>query len=136
MRKLNNEEIKMLETLRNDKDLQFKGLLRQFIIGNTYEPKYKVGDFVLITDLSTTIYGNRAKDIKAQITAIDYFLREKGKEYITYEAIALNEEGEDFFLCAEESINGQPQQRYISGKAEDNINHFEKKSKYRQTTSM
>lgn len=135
-RKLTPQEIKMLRNLYNDKDLQFKGLLRQFILGNTYKPKYKIGDFVKITDLSTRIYGNVAKEIKCQITEINYFLREKGEEYITYSAIALDQDGNDYFMCAEESLNGKPQKRHITKKCKDNINVIKKKSKYSQSTDF
>lgn len=135
-RKLTAEEVKTLETLYKDDGLIFKGLIRRFILANTYEPKYKVGDYVLITDRSTQIYGNRAINIKCKITELHYWLQDKGKECITYSAIALDESGNDYFLCAEESINGEPQQRYISGRCTDNINHFEKKSQHRQSTDL
>ena len=135
-RKLTEQEVKMLKELYKDKELLGKGLIRQFILMNTYEPHYKVGDYVKITDLSTTLYGNRARDIKCKITQIDFWFRDKGKEMITYEAVALDQDGHEFFMCAEESLNGTPQSRHITGRCDDNINVIEKKSKYSQATDM
>ena len=125
-----------LETLYKDETLNGRGLVRQFIILNTYKPKYNIGEFVEITDeTSHRVWGNRIINVKAKITEIHWFLRDKGEEHICYSAIALDQFGNDIYLCAEESIDGSFQERRITGRAKDNKNVFEKKDKYIQCCS-
>ena len=135
MRKLTKEEKAFLDKLYADKELQFRGYVRQFIITNTYEPKYKVGECVRVTiDRGEYIYGKPIKNVKAKITEILFFTEAKGKECITYVGTAL-EKGtkNDFQVCAEERVDGTPTNRHIIGKAEDNLNTFEKRTDTKQS---
>lgn len=136
MRKLTNEERALLETLYNDSELIGRGNIRKFLIANTYEPKYKIGDFVMITDTSTTLHGNRAVNIKTKIEEIRYWLNDKGKETITYCGTAKDQHGNTYFMCAEESIHGKPTERHITARCTDNLNEIEIKSKHKQATNF
>jgi len=135
MRKLTKEEKAFLDKLYADKELQFRGYVRQFIITNTYEPKYKVGDFVRVSvDRGEYIYGKPIRDVKAQIYEILWFTDTKGAETITYGCTAL-EKGtkNDFHIFVEERIDGTPTPRHIIGKATDNLNTFEKRTDTKQS---
>lgn len=135
MRKLTKEEKAFLDKLYADKELQFRGYVRQFIITNTYKPKYKIGDFVRVSvDRGEYIYGKPIHNVKMKITEILWFTDTKGKETITYCGTALEKGTDnDFHICAEERMNGLPTNRHIIGKAEDNLNTFEKKSDIEQS---
>ena len=61
MRKLTKEEKAFLDKLYADKELQFRGYVRQFIITNTYTPKYKIGECVRV---SVDIYGKPIRNVK------------------------------------------------------------------------
>ena len=135
MRKLTQEEKAFLNKLYEDRGLIFNRYVRMFIVANTYEPKYKVGDFVRVSvDRGEYIYGKPIRNVKAQINEILWWLDKKGEEHITYSCTAL-EKGtdKDFCVCAEERMNGLPTNRHIIGKAEDNLNTFEKKSDIEQS---
>lgn len=137
MRKLKKKEIELLTKLKEDNDLSGRGHLRAFIIRNTYEPKYKVGDYVKVTDNTYSyIWGNRIVNVNAEITEIKWWLQEKGKEFVQYSCIAYDQDGKDYFLCAEESIDGSYQSRHITGRSRTNKNKFEKKTKYSQSTEV
>lgn len=136
-RKLTKNEIKLLEQLRVDDELNGRGLIRQFIIVNTYEPKYKVGDYVKITcDCHEYIWGNRVVEVNAQIKEIRYWVRDKDKEFVQYICKAKDNFGYEHHLCAEESIHGYYQDRHIDGLSNTDQNTFEKKDKYSQSCSM
>lgn len=135
-RTLNEKEKELLEKLYSDKELSGRGSIRKFIIRNTYQPKYKIGDFVTITDNNNHfIWGNRIINVKAKIVEIDWWLNDKDEEYVQYECIALDQDGGEFTLFAEESIHGHYQSRRITGTCKDNKNIFEKKNKYVQSCS-
>lgn len=137
MRKLTQQELDLLNKLYQDKELSFRGSIREFIIRNTYEPKYKVGDYVKVTSLGSYIWGNPVIEVNAEIKEILWFLDEKGKEQITYGMYAYDQDGKDHYICAEENIkNGQSQSRLIIGKSDTNMNYFKKKSEYSQSTSL
>ena len=124
-RKLTKEEVELLKKLQEDKDLNFRGFIRQFIICNTYEPKYKVGDFVKVTDTNYCyIHGERINGLNAKVTAINWWVRDKGQEFVQYELEILDQNGKDHFACAEESIYGYYQPRHIDGPSDTNVNHF------------
>ena len=126
-RKLTEQELQLLDKLYNDKELQFRGFIRKFKIANTYEPKYKIGDFVKVTDDTFTyICGERIRDLNAKVTDINWWLNDKGEEFVQYELEILDQKGRDHFACAEESINGQWQKRRITGTSDTNVNHFKK----------
>lgn len=136
-RTLNKKEKELLERLYSDKELNGRGFIRKFIIRNTYEPKYKVGDFVKITDDSYHyIWGNRIVNVKAKVVNIDWWLNDKGQECVQYECVALDQDGKEITLFAEESINGNYQKRHITGRCKDNNNVFAKKSEYSQSCSL
>ena len=136
-RKLNKKEKGFLENLHNDQELSGRGLISKIIIRNTYQPKYKIGDCVTITDDSYSyIWGNRIVNVKAKIVDIDWWLNDKDKEYVQYECIALDQDGMEHTLFAEESIYSHFQSRRVTGKCKDNKNVFEKKSKHSQSCSM
>jgi hypothetical protein len=135
MRKLTQEEKAFLDKLYADKELRFRGYIRQFIITNTYEPKYKVGECVRVTiDNGEYIYGKPIRNVKMKITEILWFTDTKGTETITYGGIALEKgTNNDFYICAEERIDGTPTNRHIIGKATDNLNTFEKRNDTKQS---
>ena len=136
MRKLTNEERALLKTLYKDRELIARGNIRKFLIANTYEPKYSVGDFVMITDTSTTLHGNRAVNIKTKIEEIRFWLEDKGEELIQYSGTAKDQHGNTYCMVAEESIHGKPTQRHIVGRCTDNLNELEIKSQHKQATSF
>ena len=99
------------------------------IICNTYEPKYKVGDFVKVTDTSRVfICGQRVKNLNARVVKIGWVTREKDGEYITYELAVLDQRGREHCAFAEEPIgNAVPQyalERFITGKSDTDKNNF------------
>lgn len=125
MRKLTKEELELLKKFQEDNELSAKGLIRQFIIRNTYEPKFKVGDFVKVTEeCNSYICGKRIKGLNAKVKAINWWLREAGKEFVQYELEVLDQDGKDHFACAEESIHGYYTERHIDGPSDTNINIF------------
>lgn len=131
MRELTKQEIEFLTKLYKDKDLEYRGCIRKFILRHTYKPKYKVGDFVKITDDSFSyIWGCRIVNVKCEIKAINWWLNDKGQEFIQYECEAIDQFDNDHLVIAEESINGQYQKRHITGVCKDNKNVFEKKSQF------
>ncbi len=130
MRKLSKKEQGILEELANDTELGFRGLLRRFILGNTYKPKYKVGDYVKITDNSLTyICGERIKNLNARVVKIGWATREKDGEYITYELAVLDQYGREHCAFAEEPIGKAVKQyvldRFITGKSDTDRNNFD-----------
>lgn len=134
MRKLTKEEKAFLDKLYADKELRFRGDIRQFIIGNTYEPKYKVGDFVKVTDTSRVfICGQRVKNLNARVVKIGWATREKDGEYITYELAVLDQHGREHCAFAEEPIGKAVKQyvldRFITGKSDTDKNNFADTSK-------
>lgn len=135
MRKLTKEEKVFLDKLYADKDLCFRGYVRQFIIANTYEPKYKVGDCVRVSvDRGEYIYGKLIQNVKMRIDEILFFTDKKGEETITYCGTALEKgTNKDFCVCAEERVDGAPTNRHILGKATDNLNVFEKRNDIAQS---
>lgn len=135
MRKLTQEEKAFLDKLYADKELQFRGYVRQFIIANTYTPKYKVGECVRVSvDRGEYIYGKPIRNVKAKINEILWWLDKKGEETITYGCTALEKgTNKEFCVCAEERMNGLPTNRHIIGKATDNLNTFEKRNDIEQS---
>ena len=119
------------QKLYDNQELQGRGLIRKFIIRNTYEPKYKVGDYVKVTDDTRCyILGNRIVNVNARVDEISWWLNDKGKECIHYDLYAIDQFGKDHFLCAEESIDGSYQARRIVGKSKTDKNTFKTKCNY------
>lgn len=137
-RKLTHQEIVMLDKLYSDKSLENRGAIRRFIIRNTYEPKYKIGDCVIVSvDRGEYIYGKLIQGVKMKIEEINWWLSDKGDEHVQYCGTALEEgTNKNFYIVAEESIHGYHTQRHIDGPADNNINVFQKKNDIRQSTSV
>ena len=95
----------------------------------------KIGECVRVSvDRGEYIYGKPIRNVKMKITEILWFTDTKGKETITYCGTALEKgTNNDFHICAEERMNGLPTNRHIIGRAEDNLNTFEKKSDIEQS---
>lgn len=132
-RKLTKKELEFLKELSNDKELKFKGFLKRFIIGNTYKPKYKVGDYVKVYDSGHYIYGNPCTSVNAKIVEIGYMIGsgiELDNICVQYECVAYDQFGNDHTLFVEESVNGYYEKRHIIGLSNTDQNTFEKKSKY------
>ena len=138
MRKLTNQELKTLKSLMNDSELKGKGFLNSFILRNTYEPKYKLGDYVVFTELGSVIKGNRVRDFNGQITKISYCVSPmlQGEEYIQYEIYAKDQNGEKYFCCCEEYLNGKKGDRFISRKTNTDINVIDAKSDIKQASYL
>lgn len=135
-KKLTKKQIEMLEQLRADKEINGRGYLRMFLIRNTYEPKYKVGDFVKITDTSSRIWGNTVIDVNARIDEINWWITDKGNECVQYCCTAYDQFGQDHLVCAEESIHGYYEKRHITGRSSTDQNVFEKKNKVSDSCSI
>jgi hypothetical protein len=129
MRKLTKEEKAFLDKLYADNELQFRCFARQFIIANTYAPKYKVGECVKVTDTTRTyICGQRIKNLNARVVKIGWCLRDKDREYITYELAVLDQHGREHCAFAEEPIGNAVLtfvlDRFITGKSDTDRNNF------------
>lgn len=139
-RKLTKQEQDFLNALCDDKELMAKGFIRRFIIRNTYEPKYKVGDYVKVTDDTCSyIWGNRVVGVNAKIVEINWLIGsgiDKGKECVQYECIAYDQFGNDHYVVAEESIYGNYEKRHIDCLSDTDQNTFEKKSKASDSISL
>ena len=136
-RKLNKQELELLTKLYGDETLCGRGAIRKFIIRNTYEPKYKVGDYVKITDETYTyIWGNRIVNVNAKITEINWWLNDKGSEFVQYGCVAYDQFGKDHYLVAQESINGSYQRSHIVCASDTDQNTFEKKTKVSDSCSL
>lgn len=137
-RKLTTEERTILEKFYNDSSLENRGAIRRFIIRNTYEPKFKVGECVAVSvDHGEYIYGKLIQGVKMKIEEINWWLSDKGEEVVQYAGTALEEgTNRDFYIVAEESIHGKHTCRHIDGKADDNINVFQKKNDIAQNSSI
>lgn len=139
-RKLNDQELKVLNELANDKELMGKRFIKRFIIRNTYEPKYKVGDYVKVSDDTFTyIWGCRIKGVNARITEVSFLLGggiDDGDECVQYELECYDQFGKSHFLCAEESVWGKYEKRHIVGLSNTDQNTFEKKSEHSDSISV
>ena len=137
-RKLTTEEIELLNQLANDKDLACKWFLERYIIRNTYEPKYKVNDYVKITDDTYSyIYGNRITNVNAKIVGISWMLGSLvDNTCVLYECHALDQDNKSHTIFATEDVNGHYSKTHITGRSMTDKNFFEKKSKYSQSTSV
>lgn len=138
MRKLTDQEIATIRALINDNELKGKNYLNSYILLNTYEPKYKIGDFVKFSCYREFIYGNEIINFKGKIEKINYCVSPmfKGEEHIQYEIIAKTENSENFTCYCEEYLNGKKADRFIIEKTDSDINKIERKSKYRQSTNI
>lgn len=137
-RKLTNKELELLNKLYEDTSLEGRGAIRRFIIRNTYEPKFKVGDCVVVSvDHGEYIYGKLIQGVKMKIEEIEWWLSDKGQECVQYCGTALEEGTDrDFYIVAEESIHGKHTCRHVDGSADNNINTFVKKTDIRQSTTI
>ena len=137
MRKLTKRERDFLQRLYDDKDLEYRGCIRKFLIRHTYTPKHKIGDFVKITDDTFSyIWGCRIVNVKCKIDEINWWLNDKGQEYVQYCCTAIDQFGKEHLVIAEESIHGYYEKRHITGVCKDNKNVFDKKSQYSDSTSV
>lgn len=137
MRKLRKREIEFLQKLYNDKELECRGCIRKFLLRHTYTPKYKVGDYVKITDDTYSyIWGCRIRNVNAKIVDIAWWLNDKGEEKVQYECICYDQFNKDHTLYAEESIHGYYEKRHITGRSKTDKNTFEKKSEYSDSCSV
>lgn len=127
-RKLTNEELEFLENLQHNNELYARGFIRKFIIRNTYEPKYKVGDFVKVTDdTSSYICGERIKELNAKIVDITWFLGSiirKDEECVQYELEVFDQDDKSHIAFAKESITGKYEKRHIVGYSDTCKNTF------------
>lgn len=138
MRKLTKQEITTLKALISDKELKGKNYLNSYILLNTYEPKYKEGDYVKFSCYREFIYGNEIINFKGKITKIFYCISPmfKGEEHIQYEIIAKDQNGNEFTNFCEEYINGKKADRFIIEKTDSDINKIDRKSKHSQSTIL
>ena len=132
MRKLSKKEVTLLTTLCEDNELQGKLFLNRFIIRNTYEPKYKVGDFVKVTDTSSShICGSRITNLNAVITEVCWCLGSglaKDEEFVGYKCDILDQKGEKHFAYAQEPIGKRCHPKcFIIGKSKTATNNFDTK---------
>lgn len=67
---MTKEQLTVLEDLMKDQKFKGKKQLKHLIWLNTVEPKFKVGDCFLVTDLDHKIYGHPVKDFKGKIIGI------------------------------------------------------------------
>lgn len=113
----------------SDSELKGKLLLKRFVIRNTYEPKYKVGDFVKITDTSYTyVCGQRIVKLNAVITEVNWALSclDEGAEFIGYSCDILDQNGKRHFAYAQEPIGKYCVPTcYIVGKSDTATNNFD-----------
>lgn len=127
-RKLTDKEIAFLENLQHDSELFARGFIRKFIVRNSYEPKYKIGDFVKVTDdTSTYICGERIKELNAVITNIDWMIGpaiSKDDECVQYELEVLDQNCKSHVAFAEESFTGKYEKRRIVGYSDTYKNTF------------
>lgn len=137
MRKLTDAEKQFLETLYKDTSLEGRGALRCFIIRNTYEPKYKIGDFVKVSDFTGHyIYGLPVRGINMKIEEINWWLKDKGEECVQYCGTARDQYGKEFYIVAEESIHGKYTSRHVDGPSDTDMNELKKKSDVEQSCSV
>jgi len=59
---MTNEQIKVFEELLKDDSFKGKSSLKHLLWRNTTQPKYKEGDRVIVTDRSTSVWGNRVEN--------------------------------------------------------------------------
>ena len=138
-RKLTEKELELLNELYSDTELGCRGFIRRFIIRNTYEPKYKVGDYVKVVDNSSRIWGCVCNNVNAKIVNISWWLGSlinKGEEMVQYECVCYDQFGKEHTLFAEESVCGNYQKRHISGYSDTDQNTFEKKSECSDSTDL
>ena len=129
MRKLSKKEQGILQNLMSDNELKGRLLLKRYVIRNTYEPKYKVGDFVKITDTSSShICGVRVNNLNAVITEVLWILNtvEEDYEFIGYKCDVLDQDGKKHFAYVQEPIGKLCKPRaYIVGKSNTATNNFD-----------
>lgn len=137
-RKLTKAEIDFLQNLLKDEGIKGKLLLERFLLRNTYEPKYKIGDFVSITDdTASYIWGNRIVNVNAKVVELYWSLCSTQSDYcIQYKLECIDQDNKTHTLFAEENLNGSYTQRHINGLSNTDKNVFTKKSRYSQSTSL
>lgn len=125
MKKLTQQEVDFLQELYYGKDFQNKGLLREFIICNTYEPQYKKGDYVKVTNRQTMVYGLQVKEFNAKVIDSAIVAKHKEREYVRYSLIAKINNREGILLSATHYLNGkQDKDNYITGISDTDNNQI------------
>jgi hypothetical protein len=71
---LNNEQVKVFKELLNSADFKGKNQLAHLLWRNTTEPKFKVGDFVIVTDYNHRIYGYQVINFKAKVVEVKSYI--------------------------------------------------------------
>lgn len=79
---LTTRQLRVLEELMDNPNVKFKKSLKQVIWGNTNPPKFKVGQYFIVSDPGHRVFGNPVKDFKAKIVKINGFY---GQLYWGYE---------------------------------------------------
>lgn len=67
---MTSEQVKVFNQLLNDKGFKGKKQLKHLLWLNTSEPKFKVGECLIVSDPGHRVYGYPVKDFKAKITEI------------------------------------------------------------------
>ena len=70
---MNKKQVKVFEQLLNDKDFKGKKELEHLLWLNTSKPKYKVGDYVWVTNRLRKLYGQEVADFKGRIAEVYSF---------------------------------------------------------------
>lgn len=121
---MTKKQLNVLNELMQDKDFKGKGTLDWLIWRNTCTPKFKIGDYVKITDYACRIYGHQVIDFNAKVIKIMYRHGSKEVQY-ELEIICKIDGKEDYRTSL------FPMESSIHKKAENNTNYLgEQKSKY------
>jgi hypothetical protein len=84
---MKKSDIKKIENIINQDNIKGKILLKEFLWVKTTEPKFKIGDKVLFSDLSRRVYGVVVKDFVGTIKSWRYWYDRENpnKSFIRYE---------------------------------------------------
>lgn len=117
--KMTKKQIETLQKMMEQPDTKGKKLLDQVIWLNTVKPKYKVGDFVEVSDPGHYIGGVPVKNFHARVDKVNFVSAYKKIHYETYaRAISGNRESQVFIY---------PEESEITRKVKDDINILGKK---------
>lgn len=104
---MKKSQIKVFEELLQDKDFKGKKSLRHLLWLNTVEPKYKIGQFVKVTNYDHRIYGRPVVDFKAKIIEHRSFINDNQWHYTLEMEVTCNGKTKTFNEYApEHNIKG------------------------------
>lgn len=131
---LNKRQQDFLNKLAEDETLVYRGFIKRFILVNTHEPTYQVGDYVRFSDPLTSVYGQRVRNFNGKVVKIRILagtpVEFKNIRFL-YEIQSVVD-GKKLDFYADEFLSGETSDRPIHGKSTTDVNVIQKKNDIEQ----